>query len=128
MVGSTRYQIVAVLLTYLAISASAVPLMVHQVNKDIEAKNKQALQDAAASAQTAGVDPATVSAKLVRMDWSKVTGQLVLWTVASPFLELQEPGSGMLGLVILFVGLSIAFRLTKARPLAVDGPYSVAAS
>ena len=51
---------------------------------------------------------------------------LVLMGIASPFLELASPGSGILGLVILFVGLSIAFRLTKAKPLSVDGPYSLA--
>ncbi len=42
---------------------------------------------------------------------------------ASPFLELQNPGSGLIGLVILFVGLSIAFRMTAPKPLDVDGPY-----
>jgi hypothetical protein len=30
-----------------------------------------------------------------------------------------------MGLVILFVGLSIAARLTAAKPLAVDGPFPV---
>jgi hypothetical protein len=50
---------------------------------------------------------------------------MVLWGLASPFLELQSPGSGILGLVILFVGLSIAYRMTKARRLSVDGPFNV---
>ena len=50
---------------------------------------------------------------------------LLLMGIASPFLELASPGAGLIGLVILFVGLSIAFRMTKARPLDVDGPYSV---
>ena len=58
---------------------------------------------------------------------SKLLGQLLLFGLASPFLELQNPGSGLLGLVILFVGLSIAFRMTAAKPLEVDGPYSVTA-
>jgi hypothetical protein len=52
-------------------------------------------------------------------------GTLVLLGLASPFLELSSPGSGVIGLVILFVGLSIAFRSTAAKPLDVDGPFSV---
>ncbi len=52
-------------------------------------------------------------------------GQLALWGIASPFLELSDPAHGLIGLVILFVGLSIAFRMTAAKPLDVDGPYKV---
>jgi hypothetical protein len=51
---------------------------------------------------------------------------LLFFGIASPFMELASPGSGIIGLVILFVGLSIAFRLTKAKPLNVDGPYALA--
>jgi hypothetical protein len=50
---------------------------------------------------------------------------LALFGIASPFLELADPIHGLIGLVILFVGLSIAFRLTASKPLDVDGPYSV---
>jgi hypothetical protein len=48
--------------------------------------------------------------------------------MASPFLELQDPVHGLIGLVILFVGLRIAYQMTTARPLEVDGPYRLAAS
>lgn len=128
--GGVRYQVVAVLLTYLAISASAVPLLVRDINREIDRRNAQLAAQAASAQEASGEAAGTASApvKQVRMDWSKVTGLMVEWAVASPFLELQQPGSGLIGLVILFVGLSIAFRMTKANPLAVDGPYSAAAS
>jgi len=41
-----------------------------------------------------------------------------------PFTRFADnPVGGVLGLVILFVGLSIAVRLTAQKPLIVDGPF-----
>jgi len=45
--------------------------------------------------------------------------------LASPFLALTNPVQGAIGLFILFIGLRIAWQLTQARSLSVDGPYSV---
>ena len=44
--------------------------------------------------------------------------------LASPFLELQDPIHGILGLVILFVGLRIAWQLTAEKKLDILGPFS----
>jgi hypothetical protein len=119
--GGTRYQIAAVVLTYLAISASAVPVMVNAVNKRVEERNVQLAQQS----QSEGQSPE--QAQHVQINWNRLAGTLALWAAASPFLELQSSPGAMIGLVILFVGLSIAFRMTAARPLAVDGPYAVTA-
>jgi hypothetical protein len=43
--------------------------------------------------------------------------------LASPFLELQSGVSGILGLVILFVGIRIAWKITSAPPLEILGPF-----
>ena len=43
------------------------------------------------------------------------------WLLRSWNCRIPAPASS--GLVILFVGLSIAFRMTAAKPLEVDGPY-----
>jgi hypothetical protein len=94
--GGRRYQIAALVLTYLAISMSSVPILISYAIKNSPAIN-----------------------------WGAAAGQLALWGIASPFLELRDPVHGMIGLVILFVGLSIAFRMTAAKPLDVDGPYKV---
>lgn len=98
-IGGLHYQITAVLLTYAAISLSSIPLIISEVVKRVP---------------------------LQEIHWGAAAGRLALYGLASPFLELQDPGGGILGLVILFVGLSIAFRLTAAKRLHVDGPYSVA--
>jgi hypothetical protein len=98
-VGGRRYQIAAVVLTYLAISASYVPIIIASLIKRHPDGD---------------------------INWAAAVPVLAKWAVASPFLKLQYGFSGAIGLVILFVGLSIASRLTAAKPLAVDGPYPVA--
>jgi hypothetical protein len=97
-VGGRRYQVAAVVLTYLAISGSSVPIIIASILKSPQAGN---------------------------INWGRAVPVLVKWGIASPFLKLQHGFSGIIGLVILFVGLSIASRLTAAKPLAVDGPYPV---
>jgi hypothetical protein len=52
-------------------------------------------------------------------------GQLLFTGLASPFLAFAGNfGSAALGLFILFIGLRIAWTMTQARALNVDGPYS----
>ena len=46
-------------------------------------------------------------------------------TLLFPFLGLgDDTFRGLIGLIILFVGVSIAVRLTAARAFAIDGPYA----
>ena len=91
-VGGRRYQVVAVLLTYMAVSLAAVPI--------------------ALSAHHAS---GSVTAHL---------GVLVMIGLASPFLEMSAPMHGIIGLIILLVGLQIAWRITAARKLDIVGPVS----
>jgi hypothetical protein len=129
--GGLRYQIAAVLLTYAAISVAAVPIALASYAK--EKKHAHAQQqtqtnpfpdDANGNAQVQSQSNPEAKAK---MSFVQAIGGLLLLGLGSPFLELQEPGHGLIGLVILFVGLRIAWRLTAARPLEVDGPYAVTA-
>jgi len=123
-IGGRRYQVVAVLLTYLAISSSAVPPIIFAINKKVAKQNAQIDSDAAQAMSNGGAD---VPVKHVQMNWSRITGVLGEYAVASPFMDLREGMGGVIGLVILFVGLSIGFRITAPRPLAVDGPYNATA-
>ncbi|HET9364174.1 MAG TPA: hypothetical protein VFP71_04205, partial [Candidatus Angelobacter sp.] len=54
--------------------------------------------------------------------------KLAFLGLASPFLELQNPVYGLIGLVILFVGIRIAWRLTQGRSAAIHGPFDNAAA
>lgn len=137
-IGGTRYQVVAVLLTYFAISMSAVPVGISYVISHRGARTAQTQSEASMDdSSTANADSSQTSDSSAASSGSaprrqqKSTGQLIgsllFFGIASPFLELASPGSGLIGLVILFVGLSIAFRMTKARPLQVDGPFAATA-
>jgi hypothetical protein len=94
-VGGRRYQIAAVLLTYAAISMSAVPIRIAEI------------------------------APAAHVDWMDHMGVLALLGFASPFLYLLTGVSGLIGLLMLFVGQGVAWRMTRARRLIVDGPHPI---
>lgn len=49
--------------------------------------------------------------------------------LASPFLQLSEGSSGFIGLIILFVGIQFAWKMTAGRStVVVDGPYQLSSS
>ena len=44
--------------------------------------------------------------------------------LASPFLELAEGSSGFIGLIILFVGMRFAWKMTAGHGnVKVEGPF-----
>jgi hypothetical protein len=126
--GGRRYQIAAVALTYLAISFSAIPIGISYAIKNAPVKAHHATPadgSTTADSRAQDSDASKPAASGGDVHLGALLGQLALMGVASPFLELQDPVHGAIGLVILFVGVSIAYRLTASKPLAVDGPYSV---
>ena len=99
--GGSHYQIAAVLLTYAAISLSSIPVYLYFVSQ------RQV--------------PITSTPAMIQ--------QLLINGIASPFLRFgRNPASALIGLVILFVGLRIAWRMTRARQLPIAGPYKVGAA
>jgi len=109
--GGRRYQITAVLLTYLAVSLSAVPIAISQFKHRHEQQQTQAAPNSSDSGQK-------------KMDLGRAIGVLVLLGVASPFLDLQNPSHGLIGLIILFVGMRFAWKFTAGRPFEVTGPLN----
>jgi hypothetical protein len=114
-VGGRRYQVLAVLLTYVAVSMAAVPIAISQ-----QMKQKSAQQRAQASDPTIVAEPTMRSVKAL--------GVLALVGLASPFLDLSNPAHGVIGLVILFVGIRIAWRLTAGNAVNITGPINDTAS
>ena len=98
-VGGRSYQMVSVLLTYCAISMAPALAIVPAIYRH------------ASSVQS----------------WGAMLGGLALSGLESPVAHLsRSPASGAIGLLILFIGLSIAWQLTRPRALAVSGPHSTA--
>jgi hypothetical protein len=139
--GGLRYQVAAVLLTYAAISVAAVPIgIAFAIKQRQHAAQRQKQQEAANpfpdDAKSGGQNqdqtetqpapkPRQTPAPAVNL--GNFLLQLLLMGLASPFLQFQNPLSGVIRLFILFIGLRIAFQLTRAKPLEVDGPYPVTA-
>ena len=109
--GGRRYQVAAVLLTYIAVSTAAVPIAISQ-----QIKQKNAQQQAHASDPTTAAKP--------KMSPVKALGVLTIIGLASPFLDLANPAHGVIGLIILFVGIRIAWRLTAGRAVNITGPIN----
>jgi hypothetical protein len=112
-VGGRRYQVAAAVLTYLAVSMSAVPIAIHQMRE----------QRAQMQAREMLATP-TLAPPRATMNIPKAIGVLALLGIASPLLELRDPVHGLIGLVILFVGIRFAWRFTAGRTLAVSGPHT----
>jgi hypothetical protein len=136
-IGGRKYQITAVLLTYMAVSLSAIPIYIHQMkNENAGAKPQRAQQapkaEPAASESNAGetAEPGSQAApseetQKPAMPFFAAMGLLVGIGLASPFLELADPVHGIIGLVILFVGMNIAWRMTAgSAKAAIEGPYT----
>jgi hypothetical protein len=118
-VGGRRYQITAVLLTYAAVSTAAIPVWIHFSGEHKHSQHQDATNaDDSESGQ--GEQPAAAS----RPSMLSALGTLLLLGLASPFLEFpSNPLGALIGLVILFVGMRFAWRMTAAKPLEVFGPF-----
>jgi hypothetical protein len=129
-IGGRRYQIAAVILTYAAVSMAAVPIGIsYQMKREAarahaaQAKSQQASSDN----QTGSSNQVPVKPKPNKGD---ILLRLLMIGLVSPFLELQDPIHGIIGLIILAVGIRIAWRITAgSRNINIQGPYesSVAA-
>jgi hypothetical protein len=92
--GGRPYQIAAVILTYLAIALAEIPIVLWQFRARIPSGRMLALAI-----------------------------RLLLVGITSPIRDMRSPVHGLINLVILFVGLRIAWRGTAAASATVEGPF-----
>jgi hypothetical protein len=104
--GGTRYQVMAMLLTYSAIAFASLPAI-------FEALRQSPKHGAAAAASQVGLGP---------MIWA--WAMLLGIAFASPFLA--GPGNFM-GWIIIAIGLYEAWKFTRAVPVQVLGPFAIEA-
>jgi hypothetical protein len=124
-VGGRRYQIVAVLLTYAAVSTAAIPVWIHFAGEHKQGQQKQTTQSEQGSEPDSDSDTQTEKTARPRPNFLSAVGTLVLLGLASPFLEFSgNPLGAMIGLVILFVGMQFAWKMTAAKPLEIFGPFA----
>jgi hypothetical protein len=107
--GGRPQQILAVALTYFAVTTTWIPIAIYE---NISRPHPSAASSAAAAAETGP-----------RKSVLETAAYLLLLTAASPFLGLRGGVSGLLTLAIIFFGISTAWRLTGRMDILVAGPY-----
>lgn len=126
-IGGRRYQIVAIAFTYAAVSLSAIPMGISQFVREKKSKENVVVttpQGNADSSAGSSDEPAANGAEpKEKMSFGAAIGGLMIMGLASPFLELADEPSGIIGLVILFVGMNIAWKLTAAPKIDIIGPF-----
>jgi len=126
--GGRRYQITAVALTYAAVSLAAVPVSMSAYSKTAKAKDTAQIEQQPTNA-TAAEENATPSPAEPRMGLGAVLLRLALLGLASPFLDLAgDPLQGLIGLVILAVGIRIAWRIAAGSETQIFGPFEPASA
>jgi len=123
--GGRVYQVLAVLLTYVAIVSANAPYVWTGMKLGLAEQVAERMNE-----QTPGSTVTADSAE-VRDKVDEAMGQLpayvwayMAWTVAqTPFLE---GWSNIIGLLIILFGLQQAWRIAGAAAIEVAGPFSVA--
>jgi hypothetical protein len=101
-VGGFRVQAVAAAFTYLAVALKALPAFLFATYRNPDSVTE------------------------VTGGWGSRLTEIVQSGLASPFrgLATDTVDAGM-GLITLFLGVAIAWQLTRLRPLVVSGPFTV---
>jgi len=119
--GGRRYQITAVLLTYVAISMAFIPVLYRDM-KTYRAQHPTQAGSSDTSAETgSAAKPPTVSLGKFVLSLLLIFGL----GLVSPILKfvLYGIGSGLFGLLFLFIGIQTAWKLTQRVASEVDGPF-----
>jgi hypothetical protein len=116
--GGRPQQILAVLLTYFAITTSYIPVTLHHyAAQQPRVENTAAPQSGVTSTDA----PASSSSRSPRSN-GQVVVALVMLALGAPFMSLTNM-SGLISLLIIFFGLQRAWILTGRAELIVTGPY-----
>jgi hypothetical protein len=124
-IGGRRYQIAAVILTYAAVSLAAVPIAIsyHLKAKSQSESVQPQQQQSTTHAENSHPDQTQPKPKQ-KPSFGNAILQLLVLGLASPFLEMQDPLHGIIGLIILLVGIRIAWQITAgSRRASIQGPY-----
>jgi hypothetical protein len=113
--GGRPQQILAVVLTYFAITTSYIVVIVYnQVSNPTAVQQRAAARKAAGKAPVEESKPPSVGAAIM---------VLLLIAAAAPFLALSGGVSALISLFIIFIGLQRAWKLTGRSEILVMGPY-----
>lgn len=125
--GGAGYQVLAILLTYLAITVT----YMGPISKGFEKAAQKHRSKLEAKTKAAGKATATLAERGTparqrtrpMLFWVVVFGFAFVWPIASIYLGGLQ---GIMGLLIVGFALYEAWRLCKRVPFEVDGPFELA--
>jgi hypothetical protein len=121
--GGRHQQILAVLLTYFSITFSYVVVLIYEAGS----KHAPSAQQSGAAGTAPTAPRPTAPRKAAPMNPGTVVAVLAGLAAIAPFLALgSNPVGGLISLVIIFVGLRQAWRMTGRSDIPIFGPYNVA--
>ena len=115
--GGRPQQILAVTLTYFAITTSYIPVFIYQAAKNPPRVEQQQAQAKAAPTQAGP-----------RMTPGGAVLFLLMIAAIAPFFSLTSGISGWISLFIIFIGLQRAWKLTERSEILLMGPYTAEAA
>jgi len=121
--GGRPQQILAVALTYFAITTSYIPVILYHAARNprrVDQRRQAQTKDA-----PAGFD--TPAKARPRVSFAGAALFLLVLAAAAPFLSLTSGVSAWISLFILFIGLQYAWKLTTRREIILTGPYQAEA-
>jgi hypothetical protein len=112
--GGRPQQILAVVLTYFAITTSYIPVFVYQ-----------SIKNPAAMHQAKETQAPAVAEQKPRLSAGQALFLLFLLFAAAPFLSLTQGLGALITLFIIFIGLRQAWRMTGRPDILIMGPYEL---
>jgi predicted lipid-binding transport protein (Tim44 family) len=104
-------------------SAPITPATDAAASKDSSAPDATPEPSTPVITETDADSPSSPPSAKPKMGFGVALGMLALVGLASPFLELADPIHGIIGLIILLVGIRIAWRITAGVTIDILGPF-----
>jgi hypothetical protein len=117
--GGRPQQILAITLTYFAITTSYIPVILYQV-----ARNPRHAELRQAQPNDAPIRSDAPAEARPRMALGGLALYLLMMAAIAPFLSLTSGVSAWISLFILFIGLQRAWKLTERSEILLMGPYT----
>jgi hypothetical protein len=124
--GGLRFQLLAVALTYFSVALAYTPIVIKQA---VEARKAEHAAPAGAGEKHAAASPEGVGAATTKPAGGSFALPLLALLgliVALPVLVVMGSfPSGLISAIIIFIGMTQAWRMTGAPRLTILGPYRI---